>query len=79
MRIPHIFYIVWFLFIFYSFAKQVGKSVKTKEADYALEDVHNMVQVIPEIWISGAKDEQRKISRTRSEIDSALKTTPVGA
>ncbi|KAM7462773.1 hypothetical protein LguiA_030894 [Lonicera macranthoides] len=57
----------------------VGKSVKTKEADYALEDVHNMVQAIPEIWISGAKDEQRKISRTRSEIDSALTTAPVGA
>ncbi|KAL3812637.1 hypothetical protein ACJIZ3_013905 [Penstemon smallii] len=55
----------------------VGKAIKSKEADYALEVVTNMVQVIPEIWLSGENDE--RINRTRSEMDSILATTSVGA
>ncbi|KAL5541592.1 hypothetical protein UlMin_009302 [Ulmus minor] len=57
----------------------VGKSVKTKEADYALETVNNLAQVIPEIWVSGTEGGDQRISRTRSEIDSILATTAVGA
>ncbi|KAK3042135.1 hypothetical protein RJ639_001255 [Escallonia herrerae] len=55
----------------------VGKTMRTKEADYAMEDVHNLVQVIPAIWYKG-EDEQR-MNRTRSDIESILTTTPVGA
>ncbi|KAK3021570.1 hypothetical protein RJ639_046277 [Escallonia herrerae] len=55
----------------------VGKTMRTKEADYAMEDVHNLVQVIPEIWYKG-EDEQR-LNRTRSDIESILTATPVGA
>ncbi|KAF9673927.1 hypothetical protein SADUNF_Sadunf10G0074700 [Salix dunnii] len=28
----------------------VGKTVKSKEADYVLDNIHNLAQVIPEIW-----------------------------
>ncbi|CAK9186377.1 unnamed protein product [Ilex paraguariensis] len=55
----------------------VGKTVKSKEADYALETVHNLVQVIPEIWFGG--EDEKTLSRTRSEIDSLVTITTVGA
>lgn len=55
----------------------VGKTVKTKESDYALETVHSLMQCIPEIWFT-AKEESR-IKRTRSELDSVVAPTPVGA
>ncbi|KAK9054839.1 hypothetical protein SSX86_025918 [Deinandra increscens subsp. villosa] len=29
----------------------VGKTIKTNEADYALEKIHNLTQVVPEIWL----------------------------
>ncbi|EXC17577.1 hypothetical protein L484_012369 [Morus notabilis] len=58
----------------------VGKTVKTKEADYVLETVNNLEQVIPEIWISKADGGDQRISRSKSEInDSILATTAVGA
>lgn len=57
----------------------VGKTVKGKEADYVLETVNNLAQVVPEIWASGVEGGDRRIGRTRSEIDSILATTPVGA
>uniref|UniRef100_A0A5B6YRA5 Pyridoxal phosphatase n=1 Tax=Davidia involucrata TaxID=16924 RepID=A0A5B6YRA5_DAVIN len=57
----------------------VGKTVKTKEADYALESVNNVAQVIPEIWLSGAEGNNQSISRTRSQMDSILATPLVGA
>ncbi|PIA44879.1 hypothetical protein AQUCO_01700450v1 [Aquilegia coerulea] len=66
-----------------------GKSVglrtalvmKSKEADYALESILNLRQVIPEIWImNGTDGGNHQIKRTRSEImDSVLPATPVGA
>ncbi|EEF45387.1 uncharacterized protein C24B11.05 [Ricinus communis] len=59
----------------------VGKTVKSKEADYLLEYVIKLPQVIPEIWMSGEDSggDGRRISRTRSEMDSILAPTPVGA
>jgi putative hydrolase of the HAD superfamily len=55
----------------------VGRAIKSKEADYALETLSNMVQVIPEIWVS-EKDEER-IGHSRNDMDSILATTAVGA
>ncbi|XP_059431090.1 uncharacterized protein LOC132164573 [Corylus avellana] len=57
----------------------VGKSVKTKEADYVLETVHSLAQVIPEVWVSGMDGDDQRISRTKSEIDSILAITAGGA
>lgn len=61
----------------------VGKTVKTEEADYALEAVNNeLVNVIPEIWFTGKEQPPPpppRISRTRSEMDSVLTITSVGA
>ncbi|XP_071722647.1 uncharacterized protein C24B11.05 [Rutidosis leptorrhynchoides] len=62
----------------------VGKTVKSKEADYVLETVNNLAQVIPEIWVNqtdGGDHRRQRISRSRSELESILNTatTPVGA
>ncbi|KAH7522334.1 hypothetical protein FEM48_Zijuj07G0127400 [Ziziphus jujuba var. spinosa] len=57
----------------------VGKAAKSKEADYVLETINNLAQVIPEIWVSESDGGDQRISRTRSEIDSILSTTAVGA
>ncbi|XP_068648875.1 uncharacterized protein C24B11.05-like isoform X1 [Aristolochia californica] len=58
----------------------VGKAVKSKEADYALENVVDSAQVIPEIWMGGEhKGEDGVIMRARSEMGSALAALPVGA
>ncbi|KAK9287653.1 hypothetical protein L1049_016090 [Liquidambar formosana] len=59
----------------------VGKAVKSKESDYAMESVNTLAQVIPEIWVGagGADSGNKRISRTRSEIDSIFTPTPVGA
>ncbi|XP_027165133.1 uncharacterized protein LOC113765229 [Coffea eugenioides] len=57
----------------------VGKATKIGGADYALETVTNLVQVIPEIWFNnigeddGRIDEDdERIGRTASEMDSAF-------
>ncbi|XP_077211125.1 haloacid dehalogenase-like hydrolase (HAD) superfamily protein [Tasmannia lanceolata] len=58
----------------------VGKAVKTKEADYLLESIGNLGQLIPEIWLGGEKKgDDKGMTRTRSEIESILETTSVGA
>ncbi|GMN46661.1 hypothetical protein TIFTF001_015854 [Ficus carica] len=59
----------------------VGKAVKTKEADYTLETINNLTKVIPEIWVSKVDQDSgdQRISRTKSEIDSVVATTAVGA
>ena len=58
---------------------KVGKATKIGGADYALETVTNLVQVIPEIWFNnigeddGRIDEDdERIGRTASEMDSAF-------
>lgn len=59
----------------------VGKPMKSKEADYVLENVNKLAQAIPEIWVIGEDNASTaaSINRTRSELDSILATTPVGA
>uniref|UniRef100_A0A2P2J4D5 Uncharacterized protein C24B11.05-like n=2 Tax=Rhizophora mucronata TaxID=61149 RepID=A0A2P2J4D5_RHIMU len=58
----------------------VGKTVKGKGADYVLENVNNLAEVIPEIWLSGTDGGDQRISQTRSEMDPILAaTTSVGA
>lgn len=58
---------------------QVGKTMKTKEADYALEAINNLAQIVPEIWVNKSKDtDVQQIGRTKSEIDF-LSITAVGA
>ncbi|CAK7327028.1 unnamed protein product [Dovyalis caffra] len=57
----------------------VGKMVKSKEADYVLEHIHNLAQVIPEIWVRATDSSDPRISRTRSEMDAILTATTVGA
>ncbi|KAG5568680.1 hypothetical protein H5410_064305 [Solanum commersonii] len=59
------------------FEPWVGRSTKTKEADYALEIVTDLVQVVPAIWFKEEEKDQ-KVTRTRSEMDF-LATTAVGA
>ncbi|XAR57205.1 Pyridoxal phosphatase [Bertholletia excelsa] len=54
----------------------VGKSGKTKEADYALETVNNLAQAIPEIWLGGCN---RSSEERIDQMDSALPTEAVCA
>lgn len=51
---------------------KVGKTVKSKEADYVVESVHNLVQVIPEIWMNTADSDgdDEMMNRSRNEVDS---------
>ncbi|KAL7105221.1 hypothetical protein ACP275_07G030500 [Erythranthe tilingii] len=62
----------------------VGSAIKSKEADYALEILTNMAQVIPEIWvineeINANDSDKKRISHALTEIDSLLSATSVGA
>ncbi|XP_042491486.1 uncharacterized protein LOC122071232 [Macadamia integrifolia] len=59
----------------------VGKPVKSTEGGYMVENLVHLPQVVPEIWAARAKEGDRKISRTRSEIeiDSMFTATSVGA
>ncbi|XWS13628.1 hypothetical protein CRYUN_Cryun36dG0053800 [Craigia yunnanensis] len=50
----------------------VGKSVKTKEADYAMETVNNLAQVIQEIWVNKTDGGDARMSRSRSKLDAIL-------
>lgn len=55
----------------------VGRATKTKEADYALEMVTDLFQVVPAIWFK--EEDDQKMRHTGSELDSLLATTAVGA
>ncbi|XP_043691674.1 uncharacterized protein LOC122642298 [Telopea speciosissima] len=59
----------------------VGKTGKNTEGGFMVESVVHLPQVVPEVWATPTKEEDRKISRTRSEIemDSMFTATPVGA
>ncbi|OMP07078.1 hypothetical protein COLO4_07651 [Corchorus olitorius] len=60
--------------------RTVGKTVKTKEADYAMENVNDLAQVIPEIWVNQTDGGDERISRSISELDTMLPAaTPVRA
>ncbi|CAN1807769.1 Uncharacterized protein C24B11.05, partial [Linum perenne] len=49
----------------------VGKTMKIPEADYVLEKIQNLAQVVPEIWVTG----DQRISRSKSDMDSILATS----
>ncbi|CAL1396786.1 unnamed protein product [Linum trigynum] len=51
----------------------VGKTVKSPEADYVLEKIHNLAQVVPEIWAAAAGDRINR-SKSKSDMDSILVT-----
>ncbi|RZC51288.1 hypothetical protein C5167_019721 [Papaver somniferum] len=67
----------------------VGKAVKTKEADYALENIVNLKRMVPQIWLkitaatSSVRDSgDKRMSRTRSRSDieaTISNATAVGA
>lgn len=57
----------------------VGRTVKSKGADYAVESVNNIPQVIPEIWGSEMDGGDQRITRTKSELDAVLTAATVGA
>ncbi|KAI9089796.1 hypothetical protein K1719_029089 [Acacia pycnantha] len=59
----------------------VGKSVKCEGADYAVETVNKVTQVVPEIWLgrNNEASEHKRIQRSKSELDTLLTTTPIGA
>ncbi|KAG7013559.1 SPAC24B11.05 [Cucurbita argyrosperma subsp. argyrosperma] len=58
----------------------VGKSSKSKEADYAMETVHNLAQIVPEIRVAiESNSGNEMINRSRSEVDLVLMATTVGA
>ncbi|CAJ1977226.1 unnamed protein product [Sphenostylis stenocarpa] len=57
----------------------VGKTVKSKEADYAVEFVSNVAQAIPEIWANEMDGDDETMTRTKSELESVLATAVVGA
>ncbi|XP_042065123.1 uncharacterized protein LOC121808610 isoform X2 [Salvia splendens] len=54
----------------------VGRVTKSEEADYAIETVTNMVQMIPEIWVG---DDDKRINHARNEMDSVYAATTVVA
>lgn len=55
--------------------------MKSKEADYVLENVKNLAQSISEVWVGGSDGSIQRISSTRSdiEVDSIRTTTAVVA
>ena len=59
---------------------KVGKTVKSKEADYVVETVHNLVQAIPEIWMNTDLDgDDEMMNRSRNDVDSIHMAATVGA
>ncbi|KAI3509048.1 hypothetical protein L1887_24072 [Cichorium endivia] len=55
----------------------VGKTMKTKEADYVLETIHNLMQVVPEIWLTNK--ENNGLKRNSSDINLTINPTHVVA
>ncbi|GER44695.1 haloacid dehalogenase-like hydrolase superfamily protein [Striga asiatica] len=58
--------------------RTVGRSIRCKGADYALESLGDMVQVIPALWVNEEDDKERVIHK-RGEMESIIAPTPVGA
>lgn len=55
----------------------VGKTTKTNEADHALEKIHDLMQVVPEIWFT--KKEKKNVKRTPSDLNLTVNPTHVAA
>lgn len=59
---------------------KVGKTVKTKEADYTVEAVNKIGEIIPEVWVKEMDGEDERMSKsTKSDLDGFLKTTAIRA
>ncbi|KAJ4791410.1 Haloacid dehalogenase-like hydrolase (HAD) superfamily protein [Rhynchospora pubera] len=54
----------------------VGKRLKTKDSDYALENIHRLAKEVPEIWNMNRKVE-KEIEPMRSDLDAIRSPTPV--
>ncbi|XP_059649862.1 suppressor of disruption of TFIIS [Cornus florida] len=55
----------------------VGKTVKTEEADYALETVDNLAKEIPEIWFSRLEEgDNETINLSRNQKMDSIVATP---
>lgn len=57
----------------------VGKTVKSEGADYVVECVNSVPQVIPEIWGNEMDGDDGTMRRTKSELEAVLATAAVGA
>ncbi|XP_010522301.1 PREDICTED: uncharacterized protein C24B11.05 [Tarenaya hassleriana] len=58
----------------------VGRSEKTKEADYAVEIVTEIATAVPEIWSAEMDGRDQRIRRSKSELDAmSTAITAVGA
>ncbi|KAJ4891451.1 Haloacid dehalogenase-like hydrolase (HAD) superfamily protein [Raphanus sativus] len=60
----------------------VGRSEKTKDADYAVESVTDIATAVPDIWAtatSGCDDGGERIRRSKSELEGMASITAVGA
>ncbi|GAB4843409.1 hypothetical protein Ancab_013371 [Ancistrocladus abbreviatus] len=57
----------------------VGKSSKSAKADYTLENIYNLAQIIPEIWNTTLKENDQMLGRSKSDIDTLLTAATVGA
>ncbi|KAL2324389.1 hypothetical protein Fmac_023447 [Flemingia macrophylla] len=57
----------------------VGKTVKSEGADYAVECVNSVPQVVPEIWANQMDGDDGTMRRTKSELEAVLATAAVGA
>ncbi|CAN6298138.1 unnamed protein product [Urochloa humidicola] len=57
----------------------VGKRVRSKEADYALENIGALRRVIPEIWGGESSDHSIDKMPMRSDLDSIIQPTSIQA
>ncbi|XP_028773971.1 uncharacterized protein C24B11.05 isoform X2 [Neltuma alba] len=59
----------------------VGKRIRSKEADYAVENVNEVAQLIPELWWGCESDGQdvRTTPTPKTELDSIITTTTTAA
>lgn len=73
--------ITLFLHCLLVFTCKVGKRVKTKEADYLLDSISRLKQVVPEIWrgLEMERGGDHGATAMRSDLDSIRPTSPVGA
>ena len=67
-----------------NFVNQVGKRVRSKDADYALESIGALRRVIPEIWGAAGDGSERSdhgIDKMpmRSDLDSIIQPTSIQA
>ncbi|KAI3909283.1 hypothetical protein MKW98_025925 [Papaver atlanticum] len=64
----------------------VGKAIRTKEADYAVENIVNLHRMVPHIWLkntatsSDGADKRMSRTRSRTDIEATISNaTAVGA